>query len=135
MFAEIKSMRFAIIGSRTFDNYELLKQTISKYENIELIISGGAQGADTLGAKYANENNIPLKILKPQWNDLNAQPCVIKYKYGKPYNVLAGFNRNTNIINNATHVIAFWDGKSNGTKDSIAKAIELNKILEIIKYK
>lgn len=128
-------MKLAIIGSRSFNDYELLKQSLSKYENIELIISGGAQGADSLGAKYANENNIPLEVFTPKWNDLSAQPCIIKYnKYGKPYNALAGFSRNTDIIQSATHVIAFWDGKSNGTKDSISKAEELNKTIEVINY-
>ena len=35
--------------------------------------------------------------------------------------------RNTNIINEAELVVAFWDGQSNGTKDSINKAEKQNK--------
>ena len=31
------------------------------------IISGGAKGIDTLAEKYADENNIPKLIIKPEY--------------------------------------------------------------------
>ena len=76
------------------------------------IVSGGAKGADTLAEKFALENHLEMIVFKPDWK-----------KFGKR----AGFLRNTIIIENATIVFAFWDGKSNGTKDSIDKAEKLNK--------
>ena len=111
-------MKVAVIGSRGFDDYVLLKETLSKIE-ITLLISGGARGADSLGERYANENNIPKKIFYSEWD-----------KHGKA----AGFLRNTDIINEADIIIAFWDGVSNGTKDSITKAKKQNKQIIIINY-
>ena len=111
-------MKVAVIGSRGFNNYELLKDTLSKI-NITLLVSGGAMGADTLGEQYAKENDIETKIFLPDWE-----------KHGRS----AGMLRNTDIINESEVVIAFWDGSSKGTLDSINKAKKLNKKLIIIDY-
>ena len=50
-------------------------------------------------------------------------------------NGLAGFMRNTDIINEAELVVAFWDGQSKGTKDSIDKAEKQNKRVLTITFK
>lgn len=109
-------MKVAVIGSRDFNDYEEVKRVLSKI-NITEIISGGARGADTLGEQYAKENNIPTKIFLPDWNT-----------HGKS----AGFIRNTDIVNEAELVVAFWDYSSKGTKDSIDKTFKLQKNLLII---
>lgn len=130
-------MKLAIIGSRDFTNYDLLKETIAKYldiSKIEEIISGGASGADSLGARFARENNIKLTKFPAQWYELYLLPCKIKKdKNGKEYNVLAGFNRNTDIVNAAEYVLAFSNG-SNGTEDSINKARKSKKPVLIISF-
>ena len=109
-------MKVAIIGSRGFTDYELVKKTL-KPLGITLIISGGAAGADTLGEKYAKENGIETLIFKPDW---------------KTYGKIAGFLRNTDIVEASELVIAFWDGTSKGTKDSIDKANKLDKKVLIV---
>ena len=111
-------MKVAVIGSRGFNKYDLLKSTLSTID-ISLIISGGAIGADTLAEVYAKEKGIETKIFLPDWK-----------KHGKK----AGFLRNTDIINESELVIAFWDGTSKGTKDSINKAEKLNKRVLTINY-
>lgn len=112
-------MKVAVIGSRSFTDYDELKRTLSAIKITE-IISGGADGADKLAEQYATENNIPTKIFLPDWK-----------KNGRA----AGFMRNTDIINEAELVVAFWDGQSNGTKDSITKAENQNKKVLIITFK
>ena len=91
---------------------------LSEYEP-ECIISGGAKGADSLARQYANEHAIAIVEYKPEWD-----------KYGRA----AGFIRNTDIVNNSDMIIAFWDGKSKGTKHSIGLAHKLNKQVIIIRY-
>jgi len=46
----------------------------------------------------------------------------------------AGFLRNTTIIENAEVVVAFWDGRSRGARDSIGKANKLKKDTFIIYF-
>ncbi len=111
-------MKVAVIGGRDFNDYERLKNILSLF-HISLMVSGGARGADSLGEKYADENNIKKQIFIPQW-DL----------FGKS----AGFIRNTEIIENCDIVVACWDSKSRGTRDSIGKANKLKKDTFIIYY-
>ena len=70
--------------------------------------------------QFAAEMGIPLLVFKPDYQ-----------KYGRGATLV----RNTQIIENAEVVFAFWDGQSKGTNDSIKKAKKLEKELHIIKYK
>ena len=114
-------MKLAIIGSRSFDNYDLLNNEIlSLGIIISEVISGGAKGADALAEKWAIQNNIALTIIKPNWN-----------KFGRA----AGIKRNEEIIKKCDLVIAFWDGKSSGTASSIKFCEKYSKTHKIILYK
>ncbi len=110
-------MKLAIIGSRSFENYALMKEqllALIQKDGLSLthIVSGGAKGADTLGAQFAKEHQLELVVFKPDWK-----------RFGKR----AGFIRNTEIIEHADMVVAFWDGISNGTKDALDKSNTLGK--------
>ncbi len=111
-------MKLAIIGSRGFNDYDLLK-TMIDLTDVDLIVSGGAKGADSLANILAEENQIPIKVFLPEW---------------KKYGYRAGFIRNSYIIEEADKVIAFWDGQSKGTLDSINKAKILGKPITIVSY-
>jgi len=118
-------MKLAVVGSRGFTDIEVFKETLEDYlsENKiwpTLIISGGAGGVDTLAELWAKEMSIPTKIFKADWNT-----------HGKA----AGMLRNTTIVDTADKVIAFWDGTSRGTKDSINKAKVSKKLLIIFNTK
>ena len=110
-------MKIAVIGSRTFNDFTLLEDTLNNF-NIDTIISGGAKGADKLAEEYADKYNIKTLIFEANWK-----------KYGNA----AGPIRNKFIIENADYVIAFWDGKSKGTLSSINIAKKLNKTIKIVK--
>lgn len=128
-------MKVAVVGSQSFDDYELMVKTLEPFTITE-IVSGGAKGADTLAEKYADENGIDKDIIEADWDNLETEePCkVVKRADGSEYNVLAGFNRNTTIVEKADIVIAFWDGQSNGTNDTIVKAEELGKSVLTIHF-
>lgn len=117
-------MKIAIVGGRNFLDYELLKKELAKFteENeisLTSIVSGGAKGADTLAEKFAAEMGVELIVFKPDYE-----------KFGRG----AALARNTQIVECADTVFAFWDGKSKGTLDSIKKAEKLGKKLLIINY-
>ena len=111
-------MKISIIGSRSFFDYTMLEKILNK-EKIDILVSGGARGADSLGEQYAKNNNIPTLIFKPDWK-----------KFGRA----AGFIRNKDIIDNSDKVIAFWDGKSKGTLNSINLAKKQNKKVIIYEF-
>jgi len=112
--------KLAVVGSRKFDNYAILEEKLNNFFKngyFDEIVSGGAKGADSLAEKYSIEHNIPTKIFHAQWE-----------KYGRA----AGMIRNKDIIKNSDLVIAFWDGKSKGTKNSIDLAKKNGKECVII---
>ena len=106
--------RVIVAGSKGFDDYKLLKEKLdeilSRYKDVE-IVSGHSIGADMLGEKYAEENGISCSVFPADW----------KKDWKR-----AGFARNTQMVEYASEddplVVAFWDGKSHGTMDTITKA-------------
>ena len=117
-------IKLAVVGGRNFNDYKKLSDRIfdlmdeHDYEIIK-IISGGATGADTLAEQFALDQKIETLVFYPDWT-----------RYGKS----AGPRRNRQIIEACDVVIAFWDGQSRGTKNSIELANELNKTLFIVKF-
>ena len=124
--------KIIIAGSRDFSNYKLLKTECNNfinqyqsateylpYDDIE-IISGNARGADKLGEQYAKEHNHKCDVMPANWN-----------KYGKR----AGYLRNADMAKKAHALIAFWDGKSKGTKHMIELAKQNYLTIKVVLYK
>ena len=117
--------KIIIAGGRDFMDYNLLKEKTNKILQEKkvthkiVIISGCARGADTLGLRYASENAFDVEEYPANWD-----------KYGKK----AGYMRNVEMAENADALIAFWDGKSKGTKHMIDIATERNLPTRVIKY-
>ena len=107
-------MKVAVIGSRTFNDYALMEETLSHIYISELI-SGESEGADKLAKRYATEHAIKFQEI--------------------PHDPQPIHNRTYQIINRAQLVIAFWDGKSQGTCDLIKHAQKLNKQIRIKNFK
>lgn len=115
------NMRIAVIGSRSFSDKEKLNRTLSFFikNKGDVVVSGGAIGADSLSAEWAKEHNFEVKEYIPDWE-----------KHGRG----AGFKRNAEIINDSDMVISFWDGKSSGTANSIGIAKDKKKPTFIVYF-
>lgn len=112
-----------IAGTRSFDDYELLKtkmdRLLSQQRDVE-IVSGTARGADQLGERYAAEKGFPIKQFPADWNI-----------YGKS----AGYRRNAEMAEYADAAVVFWDGKSRGSKHMIDLAKSKGLAVRVIVYK
>ena len=110
-------MKIAIIGSTT-----LKIDDIEKYipEEVTEIVSGGAKGVDLYAKEYAIKRGLKFSEFLPEYE---------KYKRGAP------LKRNLKIIDYVDKVIAFWDGKSRGTKFVIDNCRKKNKEIEVIVVK
>ena len=107
-------MKLLIAGSRGIDDFD-----ISEYmpENVEVIISGGAKGIDTIAEKYADDHGIEKIIIRPDYA-----------RYGRA----APIKRNEEMVEIADYVLVIWDGKSRGTKYTADYATKKNKIVKIV---
>ena len=101
-------MRVIIAGSRTItDPLEVEKAINDSGFQITEVISGGAQGVDSLGAAWANAHAIPCTFFFAEWE-----------AYGKA----AGPIRNSEMAASADALILVYDGKSRGSADMLMKA-------------
>ena len=122
---QIDCLRLVIAGGREFSNYEILRDAClkvllkSQWEDIE-IVSGCARGADVLGERFALEQGFVVKLFPADWD-----------RFGKA----AGMIRNSEMARYGNVLIAFWDGKSNGTKNMIAEAKQHGCVVFVINYK
>jgi hypothetical protein len=108
----INGYRVIVAGSRGFTDYELMCRELDTlfwesdefgYKDIK-IVSGMADGADSLAIRYADERELTKILFPANW---------------KSYHRIAGFLRNEDMLSVATHLVVFWDGKSNGTRHMI----------------
>lgn len=99
-----------IAGSRDFNDYELLRQVMNSLGFCDLgayqceVISGTARGADRLGEQWAREYGFSVIRMPADWES-----------HGKA----AGYIRNEEMAKIGTHLVAFWDGQSRGTRNMI----------------
>lgn len=105
-------MRIGVVGSRTFEPEAKVRQFIKTLPREWEIVSGGANGPDIWAETEARELNMPTNIHYAQWN-----------LYGKR----AGMIRNGLIVDDSDIIIAFYDGSSKGTRDTIKKAVMVKK--------
>ena len=108
-----EASRVIIAGGRDFESYEYMCEKLDDlfYKSTSFIgsrpikiISGMAKGADTLAIRYADEHKLTKILFPANW---------------KEYPRIAGFLRNNDMLSIATHLIAFWNGESSGTKHMI----------------
>ena len=120
-------MKLAVVGSRTYpltaeyfaempktqqtEARKYGKRLVWEYLRPKLktgdsVVSGAAKGPDTWGVELARDMQLGVEEIPADWSK------------GKG----AGFKRNGTIVSRADAVVAFWDGVSRGTLDTIKKA-------------
>lgn len=116
-------MKLIIAGGRNFTNYRKLTKVcdhfIQDQTNIEIVSGNHYKGADKLGEQYAKERGYKITKFPANWK-----------RYGKA----AGPKRNKEMTSYADVLIAFWDGKSKGTKHMIDLAKSSQLKVEIYFY-
>lgn len=132
-------MKWIIAGGRDYGNrlkedgtpdeeqnakdYDALLDAANRLVDVDdTVISGTAKGADQLGERYAKSQQpfgVRLERFPADWE-----------KYGKR----AGFLRNHQMALEADGLIAFWDGKSKGTKNMIEEAHKARLVTHVVYY-
>ena len=96
-----------ITGSRNITDVSFVFNILRKeLKEGDVIIHGGAKGADSIAQAFCDENNFRSVIMKPL------------YPSKKEYYL----HRNAEMIGMCDRVIAFWDGKSRGTNFTVRYA-------------
>lgn len=110
-------MKLIIAESRNFNDYALLDQSIAEL-NVEIteVVCGGA---GSLGELWALAHQIPVKYFPAQWE-----------LYGNAAEPI----RNAEMAEYGDYLLAFWDGKSRGTKHIISSMERIRKHRKVIMF-
>jgi len=111
-------MKTIIAGMRDFHDYPFVEKHLDMLRHeITEVVSGCATGVDALGERWARTNGISIRRFPADWSG-----------QGKA----AGPIRNREMADYADALVAFWDGKSKGTKNMIETANRNNLKVYII---
>lgn len=106
-------MKVIIAGSRNLQDYKLVAQAMRMCGfDVSEVVCGMATGIDTLGYRWAQCYNKPIKEMPANWN-----------RDGKS----AGPIRNRQMAEYADAAVIIWDGKSRGSRNMINEMIRKNK--------
>jgi len=113
-------MRLLIAGSRSITDYAVVEKAVNLAimqwagcgVTVDEEVSGCTSGVDRLGEHWARSHGVPRKLFPADWK-----------KHGKA----AGFIRNAEMAEHATHAVVVWDGVSRGTANMIAQMQQRGK--------
>ncbi len=103
-------MKVLVCGDRNWADRKPIRKALLSILPLDLVIEGGAKGADTLAREVAEELGIIVREFKADWA-----------KYGRA----AGPIRNRQMLDEKPdRVLAFHDNleESKGTKDTVTEA-------------
>lgn len=131
----MKELRVIIAGSREFDDFpklmnsciDILSSITNKNDGLDKIriVSGAARGADRLGEQYAKIASYEVSRFPADWDGLGKRAGYIRNAEMAKFVVADG---------NYGVLIAFWDGKSKGTKHMINLAEKYGLEVHIVRF-
>ena len=132
-----KKVKLIVAGSRNFRDrdlvYKWLNHLLQNYKHSEVVIlDGGAKGPDSFGGDYGRMKGIDVWDFPSDWKNLESPICKVKNNQYGEYNALAGLNRNKDMGDNASHLVAFNQGTS-GTNNMVAYSTKLGLTVKEIK--
>lgn len=108
--------RIAIIGSRHYPRPAPVAAYISRLPADTVVVSGGAPGVDSMAEEAAASRGLETLVFNADWRQLGRR---------------AGPIRNARIVAHADRVVAFWDGASRGTLNTVVLALRAGLPVEI----
>jgi len=114
-------MRILVCGDRRWTDYGMIWKELVERLPIELVIHGGARGADALAGRAARELGIPVSEFPAEWS-----------RYGRA----AGPIRNRRMLDEGKPdlVLAFHNdiNRSLGTRNMVRQAVEAGVPVEVV---
>ena len=110
-------MRVAIVGSRHFSDPAHVVDYVKSLPARASIITGSASGVDAAATKAAREKGIPVQVIPASFEEL-ADPS-------------KSAARNQRLVDACDVLVAFWDGSSKGTRNTVERALDSGKEVHV----
>ena len=110
-------MRIAIVGSRHFPELGRVEEHVRNLPEGTTLVTGSASGVDAAATRAARARNLPLVRLAASFQE-GSEPRLAA-------------QRNQRLVDEADVLIAFWDGSSTGTRQTVNRALDAGKEVHV----
>jgi hypothetical protein len=108
----------AVVGSRKFAYPDCVRAYVLRLDRDWTVISGGCPDSpDEIAQQVREEQGYSFRDYPADWNG--------------PLGRGAGLARNSEIVRDCRWLVSFWDGNSPGSADTLIKAFDAGKLLQI----
>ena len=113
----IRGVKVAIVGSRHFPELERVRDYVSSLPPGATVVTGGASGVDATAGEAARSRQLGLIKLPPRLEE-SSDPA-------------ASARRNQDLVDAAEVLVAFWDGRSAGTRKTVERALDSGREVHV----
>lgn len=110
-------MRVAIVGSRHFATPDRVAEYVNGLPPRASIITGSASGVDAAATKAARTRGMNVQVLPASFDEM-ADPS-------------KSAARNQRLVDACDVLVAFWDGSSKGTRNTVERALDAGKEVHV----
>src|SRR5450759_4491925 len=110
-------MRVAIVGSRRFSEPSRVSDYVNALPLRASIITGSASGVDAAATRAARAKGIPVQVIPASFDELA--------------DASKSAARNQRLIDACDLLVAFWDGSSKGTRNTVERALDSGKEVHV----
>ena len=110
-------MKVAIVGSRHFSEPDRVSDYVNALPRTASIITGSASGVDAAATKAARAKGIAVQVIPASFDEVA--------------DAAKSAARNQRLIDACDVLVAFWDGRSKGTRNTVDRALESGKEVHV----
>jgi predicted Rossmann fold nucleotide-binding protein DprA/Smf involved in DNA uptake len=110
-------VKVAIVGSRHFSEPDRVSDYVGSLPRGASIITGSASGVDAAATKTARAKGIPVQVIAASFDELA--------------DASKSAARNQRLIDACDVLVAFWDGTSKGTRNTVERALDSGKEVHV----
>jgi predicted Rossmann fold nucleotide-binding protein DprA/Smf involved in DNA uptake len=110
-------VKVAIVGSRHFPEPDRVSDYVNAMRSGASIITGSASGVDAAATKAARAKGIPVQVIPASFDEVA--------------DASRSAARNQRLVDACDVLVAFWDGASKGTRNTVERALDSGKEVHV----
>jgi predicted Rossmann fold nucleotide-binding protein DprA/Smf involved in DNA uptake len=110
-------VKVAIVGSRHFSEPDRVGDYVNALPHGSSIVTGSASGVDAAATKAARAKGISVQVIPASFDELADSK--------------KSAARNQRLIDACDVLVAFWDGTSKGTRNTVERALDSGKEVHV----
>ena len=110
-------MRVAIVGSRHFADPDRVTEYVNGLPPRASVITGSASGVDAVVTKAARARGLSVQVISASFEEVA--------------DASKSATRNQRLVDSCDVLVAFWDGTSKGTRETVERALDSGKEVHV----